>query len=72
MEDISCFCGFSPKKRSQLLLLVTPLTPVDTHSFWAEGLEARVWNHHSHSGRKVEWRNPKKGESEKKIPKFHV
>lgn len=68
MEDVSCFCGFSPKKRSQLLLLVTPLTPVDTHSFWAEGLEARVWNRHRESRRG----NPKKGESERKIPKFHV
>lgn len=60
VEDLSCFCGFSPKKRSQLLLLGTTATPVDIHSFWSEGLKARVWNHHSHPSRKVEWGNQKK------------
>lgn len=68
MEDVSCFCGFSPKKRSQLLLLVTPLTPVDTTLSGLKDWRPEFGTVTGESRRG----NPKKGESERKIPKFHV
>lgn len=59
---------FSPKKRSQSLLLGTTLTSVETHSLWSEEPEDTVWGHHSHW--KGEGRNPKMDWARKQDPQI--